>query len=320
MTPHRWFINLGLVGFLVSTATAKPAVVVVVGAPGEPEYAKQFQEWSERWRAAAKKADADFHLVGNDDDSKTSDRDQSQSLLTNLSTGDSDPLWLILIGHGTYDGQSAKFNLRGQDFTADDLGNWLDACGRPLAIIDCTAASAPFLNRLSKENRVIITATKSGEEQNYAHFGQYLSLAIADPRADIDKDDQVSLLEAYLTACRDVDEYYKQQARSPTEHALLDDNGDALGTPAEWFRGVRAMQRAQEGAALDGTRAHQLHLIASDREKLLPPEDRKRRDELELAVARLREEKSKLKEDEYYARFEKLMLELARLYESSSAP
>jgi len=317
MNLHRWMIKLGLMSSLVSMATAKPAVVVVNGAPGEPQYAEQFGEWNEQWRAAAQKADADFHVVGDSDEPKTSDRDRLQALLTKVCTNDSEPLWLVLIGHGTYDGRSAKFNLRGADLTADDLSVWLEACRRPLAIIDCSAASAPFLSRLSKDNRIVITATKSGEEQNFAHFGQYLSAAIADPRTDIDKDGQVSLLEAYLTACRNLEEFYKQQARLPTEHPLLDDNGDKLGTPATWFRGIRATQAAQEGAALDGTRAHQMYLIASDREKSLPVEIRKRRDELELGVAKLREEKSKLKEDDYYTRLEKLMLELAELYQSS---
>jgi hypothetical protein len=95
----------------------------------------------------------------------------------------------------------------------------------------------------------------------------------------------------------------------------LDDNGDGLGTPADWFRGLRATQRAKDGAALDGTRAHQLHLIASDYERQLPPEIRRRRDELELKIAALREEKQKLGEKEYYDKLEKLMIELARVYD-----
>ena len=141
-------------------------------------------------------------------------------------------------------------------------------------VIHCGSASGPFLNRLSGENRVIVTATRSGDEQNYARFGQYLAEAIADPRADLDKDGQVSLLEAYLSASSRVDEYYKTHSQLATEHALLDDNGDRLGTPADWFRGVRATRRAKDGAALDGTRAHQLHLVPSDRERKIPAETR----------------------------------------------
>ena len=173
----------------------------------------------------------------------------------------------MFIGHGTYDGHAAKFNLRGPDLSAEELAEWLAPMKRPIAVIQCASASAPFINRLAGENRVVITATKSGDEQNFARFGQYMSAAIADPRADLDKDGQVSLLEAYLTACRQVDEFYEQEARLATEHALLDDNGDGLGTPAAWFRGLRATQRAKDGASLDGTRAHQFHLVASDREQ-----------------------------------------------------
>jgi hypothetical protein len=46
----------------------------------------------------------------------------------------------------------------------------------------------------------------------------------------------------------------------------------------------------------------------------MPAEMRQRRDELESSISALREQKEKLKDDEYYARLEKLMVELARLY------
>ena len=240
-----------------------------------------------------------------------------QKLLTDAAGDEKSPLWLVLIGHGTFDGHAAKFNLRGPDVEAAELADWLKPLKRPVAVINCASASAPFINRLAGENRVVIAATKSGDEQNFARFGQYISAAIADPQADLDKDGQVSLLEAYLTACRQVAEFYEQDARLATEHALLDDNGDGLGTPAAWFRGLRATQRAKDGASLDGTRAHQWHLIASDREQKMPAEMRQRRDELELKIAALRAEKEHMSEDDYYRRLEPLMVELARLYESS---
>ena len=233
-----------------------------------------------------------------------------------------EPLWIVLIGHGTYDGREAKFNLRGPDVTDLELAEWLAPIKRPVAVLDCTSASGPFLNRLSGADRVVVTATKSGHELNFARFGQYLAEAIADPRADLDKDGQVSLLEAFLTASSRVNEYYRTHSQLATEHALLDDNGDKLGTPADWFRGVRATRRAKDGAALDGLRAHQLHLIPSDRERDIPPAVRQRRNQLELSVAALRDEKTKLGADEYYKRLEPLLIELARLYRDlqASAP
>jgi hypothetical protein len=299
---------------LTAEDTAKPVVLVVVGAAGATEYESQFGEWSQRWRDAAGKASAEFHLVGNDNSAEPNDRDRLQKLLAEIEGDDNAPLWIVFIGHGTFDRHTAKFNLRGPDVSADDLATWLAPVKRPIAVIQCASASAPFINRLAGENRVIVTATKSGDEQNFARFGQYISSAIADAAADLDKDGQVSLLEAYLTACRQVEEYYEAEARLATEHALLDDNGDGLGTPAAWFRGLRATQRAKDGAALDGTRAHQFHLIASERERDLPPDVRHKRDELELKIASLREEKQQLGETEYFDRLEKLMVELARLY------
>ena len=100
---------------------------------------------------------------------------------------------------------------------------------------------------------------------------------------------------------------------------MLDDNGDGLGTPADWFRGIRAAKKAKEGASLDGYRAHQFHLLRSEAERALPPDVRARRDELELSIARLRERKGELAEDDYYAQLEPLLLEMARLYQRTTA-
>jgi hypothetical protein len=161
-----------------------------------------------------------------------------------------------------------------------------------------------------------VTATRSGDEQNSARFGQYLAEAVADPSADLDKDGQTSLLEAYLTAGARVAEFYKSKSRLATEHPLLDDNGDKLGTPPDFFRGVRATKRPRDGAALDGVRARQIHLIPSDRERQIPAEARRKRDALEQAVALLRAQKETLPEEEYDQRLEALMLDLARLYQS----
>jgi hypothetical protein len=302
---------------LQAEASTKPDIVVVVGAAGAPEYAPQFHQWSERWREAADTAGATFHVVGQADAEDSNDRDRLQTLLAGMSDEANAPLWLVFIGHGTFDGHTAKFNLRGPDVAAEELAGWIAPVKRPIAVIQCASASAPFINRLAGENRVVITATKSGDEQNFARFGQYMSAAIADMSADLDKDGQVSLLEAYLTACRQVEEFYDQEARLASEHALLDDNGDGLGTPAAWFKGLRATQRAKDGATLDGTRAHQWHLVASERERNLPAEVRRRRDELELKIASLREEKQRLSEDDYFTRLESLMIELARVYEGS---
>ena len=170
------------------------------------------------------------------------------------------------------------------------------------------------MKALSGTNRVVITATRSGYEQNFTRFGGHLAAALDDPAADLDQDGQTSLLESFLSASFRVAEFYKTEGRLATEHPLLDDNGDGLGTPADWFRGLRAVKRPKDRSALDGLRAHQLHLVRSATDDALTPEARRRRDELELAIAALRDTKSSLAEDAYYKRLEPLVLELARLY------
>lgn len=302
---------------IASTPPAQPTVIVAVGAPGDDEYRTAFARWAEQWKAISRRVGAKEILIGVETNSAAIDRDELERALSAEGKEGPAELWLVLIGHGTFDGKEAKFNLRNKDVTAAELASWLQPFRRPVAVINTTSASAPFLQKLSGTNRAIITATRSGSEVNYARFGQYFAEAIGDAGADLDKDGQTSLLESYLMAARKVKEFYDLEGRLITEHALLDDNGDGFGTPPDWFRGIRAVKSARDGAALDGFRAHQFHLVRSEAETKLSPEIRTRRDALELSIAQLRETKKTLSEDEYYQKLEALLLDLARLYESA---
>jgi hypothetical protein len=291
------------------------SLVLVIGAPGEPEYAEQFSSWAGLWKKAAAKGDLQTIVIGEDKDKPDDDLLRLLGVLTNEVAKPAGELWLVLIGHGTFDGRSAKFNLRGPDLSAEALAATLKPCRRALVVIQCASASGPFLSALSAPRRVIITATRSGYEVNATRFGGYLAQAIADPAADLDKDGQTSLLEAYLAASRQVEQFYKEQGRLMTEHALLDDNGDGLGTPPDWFRGVRAVKSAADAKSVDGLRAHQMFLVPGEAERQLSPELRARRDALEQDLGALRARKSKVNEDEYYRQLEGILLETARLYE-----
>jgi len=311
----------------------RPTVAVVIGAAGTQEYAAQFTKWADLWKQACSKGDVKFTAIGLDEvkgmDEGSQDRTTLQKTLAGESKQTEAALWLVLIGHGTFDGRGAKFNLRGPDLSADDLAEWLKPMQRPIVVINTTSSSAPFLSKLSAPGRVVITATKSGFEQNYARFGQYLAGAIAEPQADLDKDGQTSLLEAFLAASHRVDEFYSAAGRLVTEHALLDDNGDGLGTEASWFRGIRPTRKPEDGASLDGYLAHQFHLVKSEAENKMPLELRAKRDRLELEVIKLRDAKepaggrfdpvqdSALAEDEYFSRLEKLLYDIAKIYEQA---
>lgn len=306
-----------------AAAYERPTVIVVVGAAGTPEFGRSFQQWADRWAAAAKRGGADVVLLGRDAAEPDSDKQRLRVALERELKSEKQPLWIVLIGHGTHDGKESKFNLRGPDVSDVELAGWLEGCRRPLAVVNCASASAPFLNRLSGSNRVVVTATRSGSEINFARFGDHLSAAIADPTADLDKDGQTSLLEAFLAASHRVAEFYKQEGRLATEHALLDDNGDGRGTPADWFQGTRATRAAKDGAPVDGTAAHRRwHLVRSEAEQAMGAEARAARDELEAEVEALRQKKSAMAEADYYARLEALLVRLARVYgpTASQAP
>ena len=298
-------------------APQSQTVIVVVGAGGTEQYAEQFAQWADLWEEACSKAEARFVGIGLDNLEAQSDRAKLQEVLSDESKQTDLPLWLVLIGHGTFDGRTAKFNLRGPDISADDLAQWLEPIRRPTAVINSASSSAPFLTKLSSPKRVVITATKSGFEQNYTRFGKYLAEAIVDPRANLDKDGQTSLLEAFLTASHHTSEFYSAAGRLATEHALLDDNGDALGTFADWFRGIRPVQRAADGADLDGYRAHQFHLLGSETEMRMHPDLRAERDRLELEVMELRDAKETYPEQEYFSKLQSLLSRIARIYEQT---
>jgi len=303
-----------------STPTAID-LLVVVGAPGEESFQQPFAEAAQDWEAAASKAKKSSRILqyvaG-----QTNQFESLREILSAQNAGEQE-LWIVLIGHGTFDGREAKFNLAGPDLSTKQMADLLQPIQRPIVFINAASASAPFVNALSGTNRVIITATRSGHEQNLTRFGTYIAKTIADLTCDLDKDGQVSALEAFLMASRRVEDFYSSEKRLATEHALIDDNGDGKGTPANFFSGVRPAKKPDEAANVDGFRAHQIHFIYSEEEAKLPLEIRKRRNELELKLEQARARKQQLKEDEYLKEIEPILLELSRLYRdagSASAP
>jgi hypothetical protein len=294
-----------------STPTAVD-LLVVVGAPGEEAFRQTFADAAQDWVAACRSAKKAFRVLESSAN-ETNQLANFREVLSAQTTGEQE-LWIILIGHGTFDGREAKFNLGGPDISAKEMADLLKPIQRPLIFINTTSASAPFVNSLSGPNRVIITATRSGHEENLAHFGTFIGKVIADLTSDLDKDGQVSALEAFLITSRRVEDFYQSEKRLATEHALIDDNGDGKGTPASFFNGVRPAKKPDEAANVDGFRAHQTHFIYSEEEAQLSPEVRKRRNDLELQLEKVRARKQQLKEEEYLKEIEPIILELSRLY------
>ena len=177
-------------------------LLIVVGAGGEASYGEMFAEWATMLEAVGEEAQARVELLGSSDpDSEEgSIKDLLKKKIEVYSKETQEPLWIALIGHGTFNGRTAKFNLRGPDISSEELASWLKALQRPVAVMNTSSASAPFLNALSGPNRVVLTATRDGFELNFARFGSYLVNAFGSESADLDKDGQTSLLEAFIMA------------------------------------------------------------------------------------------------------------------------
>jgi hypothetical protein len=305
---------------LALCARGAGTLIIVTGAAGGTEFGDEFAKQAAAWREAGKKGGAKVIEVGTGPE-KAAPSD-SEALRTSLAAepqSGTEPLWLVFNGHGTWDGKTARFNLRGPDISAADLAAWLKPLRRPAVIINTGSSSAPFIASLSAQDRIVITSTRSGSEQNYARFGKYLAASLTDSEADLDTDGTVSVLEAFLAASRRTAEFYKTEGRLATEHALIDDNGDSMGTPADWFKGLRAVKKSDKNAAVDGGAARHVSLIPSASEKTWTADLIKQRDNIEARLAALREVKASMKEDDYYAKIEPLLLELARLNEKAAA-
>lgn len=320
--------NLGwrqaLIGLLVATgsigAAASHEVLVVVGAAGQPSFASRFQEAAKAWTEACGKAGAEIVVVGLEETDRGTEKGRVFQWIDNLDRTAAMPAWIVYVGHGTYNGREAHLNLRGPDISVSELADRLPQMERTLIFIHGGSAGGPFLPAVSGPNRIVISATRSGEEINYARFGEMFAQMVGSSSGDMDRDGQTSLLEAFLSAHHAVDTFYKEAGRLASEHPLIDDNGDKLGTPPDWFRGTRVIKTSKANRDPDGFRAHQIALIPSELERKLSPEQRQKRDRLEAELDALRKRKADTPEQVYYDQLEAIFLELGKIYFPEDCP
>jgi hypothetical protein len=324
---------LGVLGGLRPLLGVEPGavqggtMVIVTGAEGNPEYGAVLAGWSNQWRQLAAAAGVRCVEVGPPRPAgEGGDLAKLKQLLNSASGGaggeegeglganGAEPLWIVLLGHGTSDGRTPRFNLRGKDLQAAVLAEWLKDVQRPVVVVAGFSSAGAFLKPLSSPERVIVTATKSGGESNFARFGGVLPEVLLDPKADLDKDGQTTLLEGWIVASQRVEAFYEGQGRIATEHSLLEDNADGLGTPASWYAGLELRQVAKEQRQADGIRANQMCLVPSPEERAMPPQLRARRDALERELSELKGRKTSLGEQEYAVLLEEILLKIGRIY------
>lgn len=280
-------------------ALAATKVLIVSGLGGDPQYEERFTEWSKKMTAASVTAaggDAQAVVTLSGDAAKREAIEQRLTALTK-GLGEGDEFVLVLIGHGSYDGNEYRLNIPGPDITGTELAAWLDRipANVPQLIVNTTSTSGAVAEKWAKANRVIITATRTGGERNATRFAGYWAEALSNDAADRDKDGSVTAQEAYDYAVRRVGDAFKSDAALQSEHAKL------TGSNAARFVVARL------GAAA---------LFASDAELIAL---RKQQGAIEQRLGQIKPLKAQLSKDEYYDRIEPVMLELARLGERVDA-
>lgn len=326
MTAHGAWLRRGAAALtLLAGASALPAqthLVIVSGLGGERKYSDEFRALSQSLADAAVKRfgipRTDVLWFGEDSASRQpyfsgqSTKANVERALSQMAgrAGSGDRVVVVLIGHGSGDGENSKISIPGPDLSAADFARLLGQFrSQQVAFIDMTSASGDMLPILSAPNRVVITATKSSFERNESHFAQFFVDALTKDVADADKDGRVSLLEAFRYATTETKRLYDNDSRLQTEHAQLDDAGAKTGVADPDGRTTGLLARrffldagrvALAGAGTAG--ANDPRLAALYKEKFA----------LEDQINQLRGKKSSMSEDAYDDALEALLVQLAR--------
>jgi len=281
--------------------------LIVNGAGGEAVYGKQFEEWTGQLSSVLSSR------FGFDTTKLTvlkgATAEDVKRTFTTLKTqlDANNVLYVFLIGHGSYDGKESKFNLVGPDLSASDYNALLSALPtKRVVVFNMSSASGEFMKSLAAKGRIIITATKSGQETNATRFPGFFITALNAQDADTDQDGHTSVLEAFVYANRLTADFYKQAGRLATEHAMFDDNGDGVGH-----------EKLEAGEGLLA-RATYLDSLSTDEAAASAATGRllKERTRLEGEIEQLIARKSSMAEAEYETTLERLFIELAKVNRS----
>ena len=293
-------------------------LLVVAGVGGEEAYTERFHLWSTRVADAAVAAGLRPENVVYLGERKDIDperiraRATGENVLAEIAalaerSSPGDDVWIVLFGHGSGAAGPPRFNLPGRDLVAAEYAAALEQLpDRRVVFINASSASGGFVGPLSQEGRVVITATKSGGQSNESLFGGFLAEAFDGAAGDANKDGRTSALEAFEFAQREIERYYRQTGLLRTENALLDDDGDGLGSPEP--AGLEASETT------DGRLASLRYLAQEVEPSTLTAEARElteRRAGIQRRIDELRLQRETLDEEVYLAELQELMVELA---------
>ncbi len=267
---------------VMNPAAAQTRAIIVAGLGGEPDYEAEFQRHANLLARRLREVSNDVTLLLGDG----VDRDIVQTTLTETiaRTDSDDALVLMLIGHGSHDGERFRFNVPGPDFTATELSVWLEPAAAKRQLVVVTGSSSGAAQAvLEQPGRTVITATRSGGERNATVFARYFSEALSADAADVNKDHRITAQEAFSYTVDRVDGHYGSENEMTTEHALANGPESAM-----------VLALLETPTTLDPTVPREdAELVA-----------------LEQAIAALRADKERYTQADYYAELQRLLLEL----------
>ena len=290
--------------------------VIINGAGGEAEYAKQFEQWttqlssvlSERYGFDSKQIKVLTEKPAGATAGRATAEEVKNTFVALKSQLDANNiLFVFLIGHGSYDGKESKFNLVGPDLSATEYNALFSALPtRRVVVFNMASASGEFIKSLAAKGRIVITATRSGQETNATRFAGFFIAALNATDSDTDQDGHTSVLEAFVYANRLTEDFYKRAGRLASEHALIDDNGDGVGhDKVEAGEGLLARATYLDSLSVD-------EAAASVTTAKLIKERARLEGEIEQLIAR----KANMPEAEYEATLERLFIQLAKVNRS----
>ena len=290
-------------------AASERYALIVSGANGEASYADQYGQWRQSTVTAL------LEKLGFDDAKILTLFDGGDANHASTAAGvrrsidairakmqPDDLLFVLLIGHGSFDGTEAKFNLVGPDLSSAEWAALLKPVPGQIVVVDTTAASFPVPRASRGPPPVVITATDSVAQRFDTVFPEYFVRALTDANADLDKNGRVSVWEAFAAASMGVRRYYTQRGQLATERALIDDNGDGVG-------------RETGGEGTDGSFSSRLYLdpdvpgAAPTDEELL--QLLQKRAAIQIDVDELKQRRQLMTPAEYEKEFERIMVALA---------
>jgi hypothetical protein len=184
---------------LPTLAGAASFTFVVAGLGGEPEYEQRFREQAVAIAEAAKKAateQSQVVVLTGEQARRDSVKREFQEFAAKMKANDN--ATVVLIGHGTYDGEEYRFNVPGADITGSDLTQLFDKMpAKQQLIVNATSSSGATIEQWQRPDRVVVTATKSGGERTATRFAQFWAQAVSGGAADVNKDEVVTAAEAF---------------------------------------------------------------------------------------------------------------------------